>query len=152
MPPALFARSVHHSVARKPAAPTGAAMPARIARMPILTGSAGTPFFGCAPPIEGRPMTPPATAAAPAAFRNSRLLAFMAEASFVDERRDLSRTRAGRTCPVTGWTLMLECSVYKLTLPQERYRKRVRKVLGHPRVDCCAGRKHCEVRWKYVLR
>src|SRR5205823_2569249 len=38
IPPALFTRSSHHSVERSPAAPTGAAMPARIVSTPIFTG------------------------------------------------------------------------------------------------------------------
>src|SRR5438445_4454418 len=38
IPPDLFTRSAHHSVARRPAAPTGAATPTRIVRTPILTG------------------------------------------------------------------------------------------------------------------
>src|SRR5262249_50888541 len=73
MPPALFTRSVHHSVARSPAAPTGAAMPARMASTPILTGSDGTPGLACARAIAGRPIAP-AAAAPPAVFRNSRLV------------------------------------------------------------------------------
>src|SRR5262249_26056284 len=67
MPPALFTRSAHHSVPRRPAAPTGAAMPARMARTPILTGSAGTPGRGCADPARGAPTTPAAAAAPPPA-------------------------------------------------------------------------------------
>src|SRR5881398_205293 len=38
IPPALFTRSSHHSVERSPAAPTGAAIPARIVSTPIFTG------------------------------------------------------------------------------------------------------------------
>src|SRR5437016_1916088 len=49
MPPALLTRSAHHSVPRSPAVPTGAAMPARIARMPIFTSGA------CARATSGNP-------------------------------------------------------------------------------------------------
>src|SRR5262245_7092708 len=73
MPPDLLTRSAHHSVPRNPAAPTGAAMPARIARMPILTGSDGTPGLACARATAGNP-TAPAAAAPPATLRNSRLV------------------------------------------------------------------------------
>src|SRR5262245_25065968 len=66
-------RSVHHCVARSPAAPTGAAMPARMARMPILTGSDGTPGLACARATAGKP-TVPAAAAPPATLRNARLV------------------------------------------------------------------------------
>ena len=45
MPPALFTRSAHHSPPRWPAAPTGAATPARIGMTPIFTGSDGMPFL-----------------------------------------------------------------------------------------------------------
>ncbi len=73
MPPALFTRSAHHSVPRRPAAPTGAAMPARMARTPIFTGSDGTPGRAWAPATAGKP-TAPAAAAVPATLRKSRLL------------------------------------------------------------------------------
>src|SRR4029077_18598869 len=73
MPPVLLTRSTHHSVPRRPAVPTGAAIPARMARTPILTGSDGTPGFACARTPAGKP-TAPTVAAAPAALRNSRLV------------------------------------------------------------------------------
>src|SRR5438093_7843983 len=76
MPPDLLTRSVHHSVPRSPAVPTGAAMPARMAMMPIFTGSEGTPGRACARATAGNPSAPTA-AAAPAVLRNSRLLAAM---------------------------------------------------------------------------
>ena len=72
MPPALFTRSAHHAVPRSPAMPTGAAMPARMAITPIFTGSLGTPFLAWARATAGDTTAP--AAAAPAAFRNSRLL------------------------------------------------------------------------------
>src|SRR5262249_13584548 len=49
MPPALFTRSAHHSVDRNPAAPTGAAMPARMASTPSFTGPAVCAKAGTAP-------------------------------------------------------------------------------------------------------
>ena len=58
MPPALFTRSAHHAVPRSPAVPTGAAMPARIASMPIFTGSEGTPFLAWARATAGKPTAP----------------------------------------------------------------------------------------------
>src|SRR5712691_4672621 len=73
MPPDLLVRSVHHSVPRSPAVPTGAAMPARMAMMPILTGSDGTPGRACARARAGKP-TAPAAAVTAAPVRNSRLL------------------------------------------------------------------------------
>src|SRR5262245_66029640 len=72
MPPDLFTRSAHHSVPRSPAVPTGAAMPARMARTPIFTGSEGTPFFACARATAGNPIAAAATADAPAPLTNSR--------------------------------------------------------------------------------
>src|SRR5262245_46820344 len=74
MPPALFTRSAHQTVPRSPAAPTGAAMPARMVSSPIFTGSAGTPFRAWARAAAGRAA---AAAAAPAMVRNSRLLVVM---------------------------------------------------------------------------
>jgi len=56
MPPDLLTRSAHHSVPRSPAVPTGAAMPARMARTPIFTGSEGTPFFAWRPRDRGNPI------------------------------------------------------------------------------------------------
>src|SRR3989442_13296025 len=76
MPPDLLVRSVHHSVPRSPAAPTGAAMPARMARMPILTGSDGTADSACPRATAGKP-TAPAAAAPPAILRNTRLVVAM---------------------------------------------------------------------------
>ena len=73
MPPALLTRSTHHSVPRSPAWPTGAAMPARMARTPTLTGSDGTPGLAWPRATAGKP-TAPTVAAAPATFRNSRLV------------------------------------------------------------------------------
>ena len=73
MPPARLTRSAHHSVPRSPAVPTGAAMPARMATTPILTGSVGTPFFACARATAGAD-TAPAAAAPPTMVRNSRLV------------------------------------------------------------------------------
>src|SRR5438876_8909714 len=68
MPPALFTRSAHHSVPRSPAVPTGAAMPARIATMPIFTSLA------CARAISGKPPTLAAAPVAATPFRNVRLV------------------------------------------------------------------------------
>jgi len=76
MPPALLTRSAHHSVPRSPAVPTGAAMPARMATTPILTGSVGTPFLACARATAGAD-TAPAAAAPPTKVRNSRLVVTM---------------------------------------------------------------------------
>src|SRR5439155_22064849 len=69
MPPALFTRSAHHSVPRRPAVPTGAAIPARIATMPILTSGA------CARALSGKPPTLATAPLATTPFRNVRLLA-----------------------------------------------------------------------------
>src|SRR5262245_40672400 len=82
MPPALFTRSAHHSVPRSPAAPTGAAMPARIAITPIFTGSVGTP--GRAWARAGRGAATAAAAPAPMVVRKSRLVVAM-RCSFVFE-------------------------------------------------------------------
>src|SRR4051812_8943659 len=70
MPPALFTRSAHHSVPRSPAAPTGAAMPARMAMTPIFTSGA------CARATSGKPPIVLTAVTAPAPFRNPRLLVF----------------------------------------------------------------------------
>src|SRR5262245_45436414 len=91
MPPDRFTRSAHHSVPRRPACPTGAVTPARLARTPILTGSAGTPGRVCARVRRGRASTPPAARVAPAPLRNSRLVAAMSRlpvAESVAESRD----------------------------------------------------------------
>src|SRR5947207_7611148 len=71
MPPALFTRSAHHSVPRRPAVPTGAAMPARIATMPILTSGA------CARAMSGKAPTFATAPLATTPFRNVRLLVLM---------------------------------------------------------------------------
>src|SRR5256885_10899638 len=71
MPPALFTRSAHHSVARSPAVPTGAAMPARMATTPSFTGSP----WACA---GGTSRRSPADAAAAVSPRNSRREVFIA--------------------------------------------------------------------------
>src|SRR5215472_9087660 len=76
MPPDLFTRSAHHSVPRRPAAPTGAAMPARMASTPIFTGSEGTPLRACARATAGNPAAA-AVAAAPAPLMNARRSMFM---------------------------------------------------------------------------
>src|SRR5438045_9415542 len=68
MPPALFTRSAHHSVPRSPAVPTGAAMPARIATIPIFTSGA------CARASSGKPPMFAAALLATTPFRNVRLL------------------------------------------------------------------------------
>src|SRR5438045_2992813 len=68
MPPALFTRSAHHSVPRSPAAPTGAAIPARIATIPIFTSGA------CARASSGKPPMFAAALLATTPFRNVRLL------------------------------------------------------------------------------
>src|SRR5437016_4216237 len=49
IPPALFTRSSHHSVERSPAAPTGAAIPARIVSTPIFTGPPACANTGATP-------------------------------------------------------------------------------------------------------
>src|SRR5262249_37932677 len=77
MPPDLFTRSAHHSVPRNPAVPTGAAMPARMARMPILTGSEGTPFFACARATVGNDGAASTAGEAPAPLMNARRRMFM---------------------------------------------------------------------------
>ncbi len=103
MPPALLVRSTHHSVPRRPAWPTGAAMPARIARMPILTGSDGTPGRAWARTTAGKPIAP-AAAAPPATFRNCRLVVAISFPLVVESdglRQPASRRRASATPAVS---------------------------------------------------
>src|SRR5512144_429197 len=99
MPPALLTRSTHHSVPRRPAVPTGAAMPARMASTPILTGSDGTPGLAWARATAGKP-TAPTVAAAPATFRKSRLVVAIAFPLVVESRwlaaEPLARERHAR--------------------------------------------------------
>src|SRR5262249_59701273 len=103
MPPPRFTRSVHHSVPRRPAWPTGAVTPARLARTPILTGSAGTPGRTCPRAGRGRARIPPVASATPLVFRNSRLVAGMCAPSWVDGSGDEDEPLHETSCrPVDG--------------------------------------------------